>query len=32
MIRSADEFYQLRTSENQEEYLRAAWEEAPVAV
>jgi len=32
MIRSAEEFYQLRTSENQEEYLRAAWEEAPIAV
>ncbi|WP_435165804.1 hypothetical protein [Paenibacillus glycanilyticus] len=28
MINSAEEFYQLRTSENPEEYLKAAWDEA----
>ena len=32
MIKSAEEFYRLRTSEIMEEYLRAAWEEAPVEV
>lgn len=32
MINSADEFYQLRTSENPEKYLRAAWDEAPIEI
>ncbi|WP_442600727.1 hypothetical protein [Paenibacillus sp. KN14-4R] len=32
MITSATEFYRLRTSENPDEYLRAAWEEASVEV
>jgi len=32
VITSADEFYHLRTSDNREEYQRAAHEEAPVAV
>ncbi|MBD3922932.1 HEAT repeat domain-containing protein [Paenibacillus sp. PR3] len=32
MITSADEFYHLRTSEKQEEYLRAAWDEATIEV
>lgn len=32
MITSAEEFYQLRTSENQEEYLRAVWDEASIEV
>lgn len=32
MINSAEEFYRLRTSENNEDYLRAAWCEAPLDV
>jgi len=32
MINSADEFFQLRTSENSEEYLKAAWDEASIEV
>ena len=32
MINSADEFYQLRTSEKPDEYLQAAWDEAPIQV
>jgi hypothetical protein len=32
VIKSADEFYKLRTSENIEEYTRAATEEAPIEV
>ena len=32
MIESADEFRRLRESENREEYLRAAHDEAPVEV
>ncbi|WP_312118023.1 hypothetical protein [Brevibacillus reuszeri] len=32
MITSAEEFVRLRTSENPEEYLRAAWSEAPLDV
>lgn len=32
MINSAEEFVRLRTSQDMEEYHRAAWEEAPVSV
>lgn len=32
MITSAEEFVRLRLSENPDEYLRAAWEEAPLDV
>lgn len=32
MITSAEEFVRLRTSENPDEYLRAAWDEAAVDV
>ncbi|MBW5468496.1 HEAT repeat domain-containing protein [Brevibacillus formosus] len=32
MITSAEEFVRLRTSENPDEYLRAAWDEAPLDV
>jgi hypothetical protein len=32
MITSAEEFYKLRTSDNPEEYIRAAWDEAPIEV
>ena len=32
MIKSAEEFMRLRLSEKPDEYLRAAWEEAPLAV
>lgn len=32
MISSAEEFVRLRLSDNQDEYLRAAWDEAPIEV
>jgi hypothetical protein len=32
MIKSAEEFVKLRSSEKPEEYNRAAWEEAPIEV
>lgn len=32
MITSAEEFVRLRTSKNPEEYLRAAWDDAPLDV
>lgn len=32
MIKTVEEFIRLRTSENEEEYLRAAHEEAPIEV
>lgn len=32
MINSAEEFVRLRLSDNQDEYLRAAWDEAPLEV
>ncbi|MGG1556083.1 hypothetical protein [Paenibacillus ferrarius] len=32
MISSAEEFVRLRLSDNQDEYLRAVWEEAPIEV
>jgi hypothetical protein len=32
LINSAEEFVRLRLSDNQDEYLRAAWDEAPIEV
>jgi hypothetical protein len=32
LIKSAKEFVHLRLSDNQDEYLRAAWDEAPIEV
>ena len=32
MINSAEEFVRLRLSDNMEEYLKAAWDEAPFGV
>jgi TusA-related sulfurtransferase len=32
LINSAEEFIRLRLSDNQDEYLRAAWDEAPIGV
>jgi hypothetical protein len=32
MINSAEEFVRLRTSNNMDEYLKAAWDEAPVEI
>lgn len=32
MINSAEEFVRLRFSDNMEEYLKAAWDEAPFEV